>query len=55
LEYNIEECSGCIHEETCKYKDIYTQYIEKILKYDVEDKNEIFKCNFNINCKYFSC
>jgi hypothetical protein len=55
LEYNIQECCDCIHEEMCMYKDNYKQYIERIMSYDIEDENEIFKCDYSINCKYFSC
>lgn len=50
----MKDCSNCIHESVCKYKNEYLTKIKDILgKQPVREhpENEIF--NIELVCKYF--
>jgi hypothetical protein len=51
--YNVDQCEDCYHEDVCKLVDTFKEYVDKIMVYDVEDKEENFAITINIECKYF--
>lgn len=56
MEINKEDCNTCKHGDVCKYGcdyEIYQNKIEDIIN-NFEDDSDIFNCEINISCSYYS-